>query len=98
MFSQELDVIVTSVEFGIKKPDRRIFEHAASLLGVKTRDCIYVGDDPGEDYGGAIGAEIEALLIDRDGRYRDFTGNRISRLMELISWLAKDWHEAMEIC
>ena len=84
------DVIVTSVEFGIKKPDPRIFEHAASLLGVKTRDCIYIGDDPREDYEGAIGAGMEALLIDRDGRYYDFTGNRISRLTELISWLAKD--------
>ena len=78
------DVIVTSVEFGIKKPDRRIFEHTASLLGVNTGDCIYVGDDPREDYEGATGAGMEALLIDRDGRNRDFAGNRISRLMELI--------------
>lgn len=84
------DVTVTSVEFGIKKPDPRIFEHAVSLLGVKTRDCIYVGDDPREDYEGAIRAGMEALLIDRDGRYPDFTGNRISKLTELISWLAKD--------
>ena len=79
------DVIVTSVEFGIKKPDPMVFEHAACLLGVKTRDCIYVGDDPREDYEGAIGAGMGALLIDRDGRYRDFTGNRIGRLRELIS-------------
>ena len=81
------DVIVTSVEFGIKKPDCRIFEHAASRLGVKTRDCIYVGDNPGEDYEGAIGAGMEMVLIDRDGKYQDFTGNRIRRLTELISWL-----------
>ena len=84
------DVIVTSVDFGIKKPDRRIFKHAASLLGVKTRDCIYIGDDPREDYEGAIGAGMEAVLIDRDSKYEDFTGNRISRLVELMSWLAKN--------
>jgi len=89
-FSNAFDLIITSVEFGIKKPDRRIFERTASLLGVETRDCIYVGDDPREDYEGAINAGMEALLIDRDGRYRDFTGNRINRLMELISWLARD--------
>jgi putative hydrolase of the HAD superfamily len=84
------DVIVTSVDFGIKKPDYRIFKHAASLLGVKTRDCIYIGDDPREDYEGAIGAGMEALLVDRDSKYEDFTGNRISRLAKLMSWLAKD--------
>lgn len=37
------DVIVTFVELGIKKLDCRIFEHAASRLGAKTGDCIYVG-------------------------------------------------------
>jgi len=87
------DVIVTSVDFGIKKPDPRIFKHAASLLGVKARDCIYVGDDPTEDYEGAIRAGMEALLIDRNGKYRDLPFNRISRLVELISWLAEDKRE-----
>jgi putative hydrolase of the HAD superfamily len=84
------DVVVTSVEFGIKKPDRRIFKHTANLLGVRMRDCIYVGDDPREDYEGATSARMEALLIDRDSKYEDFTGNRISRLVELMSWLTKN--------
>lgn len=83
------DVVVTSVEFGIKKPDSRIYEYTASRMGVKTRDCIYVGDNPREDYKGAIRAGMEALLIDRDGKYQDFTGNCICKLTELTSWLAK---------
>ena len=84
------DVIVTSVEFGFKKPDHRIFEHAASRLCIKTGDCLYVGDNPREDYEGAINAGMEALLIDRNGKFHDFTGNRIKRLTELTSLLTKD--------
>ncbi len=87
--NNSFEVIVTSVEFGIKKPDRRIFEHAASLMGIKTGSCIYVGDDPKDDYEGAINTGMEALLIDREDRYPDFTGNRIKTLAELIPWLAK---------
>ena len=82
------EVVVTSVEFGIMKPDPRIFEHAASLLSVETRDCIFVGDRPRDDYEGAINAGMKALLIDRQGKYCCFTKNRISKLTELISWLA----------
>lgn len=77
------DVVVTSVEFGIKKPDRRIFEHAARLMGVKTGNCIYVGDDPKDDYEGAISAGMEAILIDRENKYC------IKTLKELIPWIAQ---------
>lgn len=84
------EVVITSVEFGIKKPDRRIFERATSLLDVETEDCVYVGDNPSEDYEGAVDVGMEAFLIDRDGRYGDFTGNRISRLEELVPWLSKN--------
>jgi HAD superfamily hydrolase (TIGR01549 family) len=84
------DAIITSVEFGIKKPDHRIFEHAAFRLCVKTGDCLYVGDNPREDYEGAMNAGMEALLIDRNGKFHDFTGNRINKLMELTFLLTKD--------
>ena len=36
--------IVLSEEFGIRKPDPRIFHQAASLLHMQPRECLYVGD------------------------------------------------------
>ena len=58
------DVVVVSGELGIHKPDRRIFDHTAKLLGVKNEECIYVGDDPNSDIAGALGADMEAVWLD----------------------------------
>ena len=66
------DVIVLPGELKIHKPDRRIFEHAAKLLGVSTNECVYVGDNPDADVEGALNADMEAVWIDTweyDGRY-----------------------------
>lgn len=66
------DVIVFSGELKIHKPDRRIFEHAAKLLGVSANECVYVGDNPDADVEGALNADMEAVWIDTweyDGRY-----------------------------
>ena len=56
--------IIISGEVGIRKPDRGIYDLAASRLGVKNSECIFVGDDPGSDIKGAIGADMEAVWLD----------------------------------
>ncbi len=56
--------VVTSVDFGIRKPAVDIFEHAIELLCVSAADCIYVGDNFEADYVGARSAGISAFLID----------------------------------
>ena len=38
------DALCMSCEIGIKKPDLRVYEMCAENLGVKTGDCLYVGD------------------------------------------------------
>lgn len=68
------DAVIYSAEFGIHKPDRRIFDHAAAILGVPNDQCVFVGDDPNSDIAGALGAEMEAVWLDRwesDGRFAD---------------------------
>ena len=72
--SHLFDAIVVSGELGIPKPDRRIFLHAAELLGVKPDECLFVGDDPTSDVMGAIGADMEIVWLDtheHDGRFDD---------------------------
>ncbi len=54
---------------GYQKPHRAIFEHALELLGVPADRAIHVGDDLEADVLGAGRAGIEAVLIDRHGRY-----------------------------
>lgn len=66
------DVILYSAELGIHKPDRRIFDHAAEMLGVSNDQCVFVGDDPASDVAGALNAAMEVVWLDRfpyDGRY-----------------------------
>jgi len=38
------DVTVISGEVGMRKPEERIFQHAASLLGVDPRECVFIDD------------------------------------------------------
>ena len=66
------DTIIFSGDVGIHKPDRRIFDHAAELLGVSNDQCVFVGDDPTVDVEGALNADMEVVWIDNwpyDGRF-----------------------------
>lgn len=51
--------IVTSGDFGVVKPDPRIFLHACSVFGVQPAEAAYVGDRLHTD---AIGASRAGLL------------------------------------
>ena len=67
------DLIIYSAEFGIHKPDPRIFDHAARQLGVPNDACVFVGDDPNSDVAGALSAGMEVVWLDNwrtyDGSY-----------------------------
>ena len=43
-FKEVFDVIVTSYQFKIAKPDIRIFKETIKKLGVKPEECIYIDD------------------------------------------------------
>ena len=58
--------IVLSEEFGIRKPDSRIFHRAASLLHVAPVECLYVGDSYVNDVVGAKAAGMQACWLNRE--------------------------------
>jgi putative hydrolase of the HAD superfamily len=62
-----VDAVVDSAVFGVEKPDRRIFEHALDVAGVRADDAIHVGDLHAADVVGAIGAGIHPVLLDPFG-------------------------------
>ena len=60
----EFDDILVSGEIGFHKPDRRIYNCAANRLGVKNKDCLFVGDSDTTDIPGAIAAGMESVWLD----------------------------------
>jgi FMN phosphatase YigB (HAD superfamily) len=62
-----VDAVVDSEIFGVEKPDRRIFEHALSLVGVAPGAAIHAGDLYAVDVVGAAGAGIHPVLLDPYG-------------------------------
>ena len=42
--TQYFDVILTSGELGVKKPDPIIFKHALEQLNADAKDCVFIGD------------------------------------------------------
>lgn len=44
LFAGLFDVVVISAEVGMRKPEPRIFRHAAKLLGVPPEACVFIDD------------------------------------------------------
>ncbi len=75
------DTIVVSLEMGCAKPDARLFRAAAERLGVQPGEILHIGDSPVEDREGALGAGLQACLLDRRGVSSE--DQSISRLDEI---------------
>lgn len=66
------DIICTSEQLGVAKPNPKIFSKALNRAGVKSlrpTSCYYIGDDYELDIAPARAAGWQTILIDRFGRY-----------------------------
>lgn len=77
-----LDVVISSADIGIEKPDSRIFNEAVRQLGIKVDRIAHIGDLPYDDFGGAVAAGFKAILIDRSNKNPTHP-NRIEDLLQL---------------
>ena len=68
--AEAFDVICTSERIGVQKPDPQAFRLLAAGLGVDPGECLFVGDNPLHDIGGARAVGMTALLVDRYGLHR----------------------------
>ena len=88
------DAIIISGEVGIAKPEASIFALALRKLDVKTEEAWHVGDSLRADVGGALGAGLTAVWLNRAGVARkegDPTPNyEIRSLRELTTLLSAD--------
>lgn len=85
-FGIEVDAWISSGSHGKVKPSPLIFQAALAMLGVAAADAVMVGDSPEDDIEGAEACGIDAVLIDRIGRYPDYP-RRIESLAELPALL-----------
>jgi len=64
------DCVVVSEDVGVEKPDLKIFLKACEELGVKPKECVYVGDRLDTDMTGSNGVGMVSVRLLR-GRYKD---------------------------
>lgn len=74
-----VDVVVASDDLPAGKPDPRAYAGACEILGVSPGGVLMVGNDVEKDYQGPRDAGLDAVLLDRHGRYPEVV-DRISTL------------------
>jgi putative hydrolase of the HAD superfamily len=60
--SELFDIVVTSGDLGIAKPDTEIYEHTARQLGVEPGECVFIDDREGHTQG-ADAAGMQTILF-----------------------------------
>jgi HAD superfamily hydrolase (TIGR01549 family) len=76
------DAVLTSHVHGKTKPHRTIFAAMLDRLEVAPGEAVMVGDTIEDDVEGARAAGMQAVLVDREGRYPGLAG-RLDDLREL---------------
>jgi putative hydrolase of the HAD superfamily len=76
------DAVLTSHVHGKTKPHETIFQAMLERLEVAAPDAVMVGDTIEDDVEGALAVGMRAVLIDREGRFPDYSG-RLDDLREL---------------
>jgi HAD superfamily hydrolase (TIGR01549 family) len=76
------DAVLTSHAHGKTKPHRTIFRAMLERLAVEPAEAVMVGDTIEDDVEGAIAVGMQAVLLDREGRYPEY-GGRLGDLREL---------------
>lgn len=60
-----LDAVVFSYDLGVRKPDRRIYEHALRAIAVEPQAALFVGDGGSDEHRGARAVGMGTVLVTR---------------------------------
>lgn len=83
---RKFDIVLTSYEMGILKPNPKLFNSMLKKLKVKENEVIMVGDSLKDDIKAAEDLGIKGILIDRKDKYPLYK-NRITSLLELNKYI-----------
>lgn len=83
--SVHVDCLLDSCEFGVEKPDPRLFEIAMEKSGATADSTVHVGDLYHVDVLGARAAGLRGVLYDEAGLYEGVDCPRVRTLAELVA-------------
>ena len=84
------DHVLDSHEWGVEKPDPRLFNLALERAAAEPARTVHVGDLYHVDVVGARNAGLrEGVLFDMKGLYEDVDCPRVGSLAELVEWIDK---------
>ena len=82
------DHLLDSHEWGVEKPDPRLFTHALEQSGANPSRTVHVGDLYHVDVVGARNAGLrEGVLFDAAGLYAEVDCPRVASLAALVEWI-----------
>lgn len=88
--SKWFDHLLDSHEWGVEKPDPRLFQHALERSGADPKRTVHVGDLYHVDVMGARNAGLrEGVLFDMAGLYDGVDCPRVGSLAGLVEWIDK---------
>ncbi|MDD0809634.1 HAD-IA family hydrolase [Curvibacter sp. RS43] len=79
-------------DFGVAKPDPRIFHAAAEAAGVAPHEVLHVGDDAALDAVGALQSGLQAVWLNREQQawtHEHPAPMTVQSLTELCAWLGQ---------
>ncbi len=79
-----VDCVLDSCEFGVEKPDPRLFQIAMEKSGAEPGTTVHVGDLYHVDVLGARAAGLSGVLYDEAGLYSDVDCPKVRSLAELV--------------
>lgn len=79
-----VDCVLDSCDFGVEKPDPRLFQIAMEKSGAAPETTVHVGDLYHVDVLGARAAGLSGVLYDEAGLYEDVDCPRVRSLAELV--------------
>ncbi|HEY2791392.1 MAG TPA: HAD family hydrolase [Micromonosporaceae bacterium] len=83
------EAVLTSVEFGWRKPHPAIYAEALDRLGIEASEAVFVGDTYDADFVGPSEAGIRAYLIDPVGAFDVPPDQRLDSLADLPARLLR---------
>jgi FMN phosphatase YigB (HAD superfamily) len=75
-------LIYISAEIGVSKPSKDAFHYVIADMKLSISDVWMIGDSVYYDVEGAIQCGIRGILLDRNDKYPEYAGIKITSLFE----------------
>lgn len=84
---EDFEIVVASLEYGVEKPDPRLFQVVIDHFQVAPEEILHIGDNPIDDLEGALAVGMRAALIDRSVLHpSEPVINDLRQIAEVLSW------------